>query len=199
MMLIVVLALIVVPLQAVNFTAVGEAVSILALGISLPHGLFLREHSRALDFLQTNYLILSFPPGQELKNDQPLAYSVASFLPNFLPTHSAYFTAIGSYFSFALVLIGTFTLFYVVFTIEKRFDSSLSFSGWSMVFQSLVDWIYLILVRINLRFFVAIIVDGTQLSASILELSMMCLTIAAVVGYHLLLANVSVGMPDQPT
>lgn len=124
---------------------------------------------------------------------------MAGFLPNFLPSQTAYFAAIGSYFSFVLVLICSIVLSFLIFIIEKHFNESLSFAGWWMVFQGLIDWIYLPLITINLRFFVLLLARGGELSASILELAIMCFVVASIVGYHILLANVSVGLSNQPS
>lgn len=135
--------------------------SILALGMSVPHGLFLREPSRTLDFLQTNYLVLNIASGQHQGAEQPLVYSVASFLPSFLPWPSPYFVAIGSYLSFVMILLGTLCVFYMVFVVEKRLNPSLSFSGWWMIFQALINWIYLIIIRVNLRYFIAVIASSS--------------------------------------
>jgi hypothetical protein len=61
LLLFTIIAAMTVPVRSVNFTTVGEAVSIMTLALSIPHSIIMRDHSRMLDFLQTNYLILSYP------------------------------------------------------------------------------------------------------------------------------------------
>jgi hypothetical protein len=61
LLIFIIIAAIAIPVRSANFTAVGEAISIMALTLSVPHSVIMRDHSRMLDFLQTTYLIISYP------------------------------------------------------------------------------------------------------------------------------------------
>jgi hypothetical protein len=182
--------------RALNFEPAGRAVSIMSLALSVPHSLFLRDHSRSLDFLQTSYLVLNC---SSKSYEKALDYSVISFVPSFIKKGEEYFGLAGGYLSFLLILMGVLTLTFIVYKIERLFGSRMTFTEPWLVLRSLIDWVYLVLFRFTSKCFIQIIIHGSEIGSSVAEFIVMCLVFVFYATYHILLMSVDMGLSEKPT